>query len=88
MVVGEDYRDYVDHFRAGTTRPYQAHGQVFMREVAEETGFSRFTILVAAKPWRCAERHTDRVTCGTASLARLVVCLGTEKTTKEAESNV
>jgi SAM-dependent methyltransferase len=35
MVLGEDYRDYVGHFRAGTTRPYQAHGEVFMREVAE-----------------------------------------------------
>jgi SAM-dependent methyltransferase len=35
MVVGEDYRDYAGHFRAGTTRPYQAHGEVFMREVAE-----------------------------------------------------
>ena len=35
MVLGEDYRDYVAHFRAGTTRPYQEHSQVFMREVAE-----------------------------------------------------
>jgi SAM-dependent methyltransferase len=35
MVVGEDYRGYAGHFRAGTTRPYQAHGEVFMREVAE-----------------------------------------------------
>jgi SAM-dependent methyltransferase len=35
MILGEDYRDYVGHFRAGTTRPYQAHGERFMREVAE-----------------------------------------------------
>src|SRR5215213_8686067 len=35
MVLGEDYRDYVGHFRAGTTRPYQEHGERFMREVAE-----------------------------------------------------
>lgn len=27
MVLGEDYRDYVGHFRAGTTRPYQEHGE-------------------------------------------------------------
>lgn len=35
MVVGEDYREYVDHFRAGTTKPYQDHGGYFMQEVAE-----------------------------------------------------
>jgi SAM-dependent methyltransferase len=35
MVLGEDYRDYVRHFRAGTTRSYQEHGEEFMREVAE-----------------------------------------------------
>jgi SAM-dependent methyltransferase len=35
MVVGEDYRDYVRHFRAGTIRSYQEHDEVFMREVAE-----------------------------------------------------
>jgi SAM-dependent methyltransferase len=35
MVVGEDYRDYVRHFRAGTTKAYQEHGEAFMREVAE-----------------------------------------------------
>jgi methyltransferase family protein len=35
MVLGEDYREYVRHFRAGTTRSYQEHGEVFMREVAE-----------------------------------------------------
>ena len=35
MVVGEDYREYVRHFRAGTTRSYQEHGEGFMREVAE-----------------------------------------------------
>jgi hypothetical protein len=35
MVVGEDYREYGRHFRAGTTRSYQQHDEVFMREVAE-----------------------------------------------------
>jgi SAM-dependent methyltransferase len=35
MVLADDYRDYVALFRAGTTRPYQEHGEVFMREVAE-----------------------------------------------------
>jgi SAM-dependent methyltransferase len=35
MVVGQDYRDYVRHFRAGTRRSYQEHDQAFMREVAE-----------------------------------------------------
>jgi SAM-dependent methyltransferase len=35
MVVGEDYRDYVRHFRAGTIRSYQEHDEVFVREVAE-----------------------------------------------------
>jgi SAM-dependent methyltransferase len=35
MVLGEDYRDYVRHFRAGTTRSYQQHDEAFMREVAE-----------------------------------------------------
>lgn len=35
MVLGDDYRDYVGHFRAGTQRPYQEHGERFMREVAE-----------------------------------------------------
>jgi SAM-dependent methyltransferase len=35
MVVADDYRDYVRHFRAGTTRPYQEHDDAFMREVAE-----------------------------------------------------
>jgi SAM-dependent methyltransferase len=35
MVVGEDYRDYVRHFRAGTIRSYQEHDEAFMREVAE-----------------------------------------------------
>jgi len=35
MVVGEDYRDYVRHFRAGTVRSYQEHDEAFMREVAE-----------------------------------------------------
>jgi hypothetical protein len=35
MVVGEDYREYVRHFREGTTKPYQEHGEAFMHEVAE-----------------------------------------------------
>ena len=35
MVLGEDYRNYAALFRAGTTRPYQEHGEAFMREVAE-----------------------------------------------------
>ena len=35
MVVGEDYREYARHFRDGTTKPYQEHGEVFMQEVAE-----------------------------------------------------
>jgi SAM-dependent methyltransferase len=35
MVLGEDYRDYVRHFRAGTVRSYQEHDEGFMREVAE-----------------------------------------------------
>ncbi len=35
MVVGEDYQEYTRHFRDGTTKPYQEHGEPFMREVAE-----------------------------------------------------
>lgn len=35
MVVGEDYRQYVQQFRAGTTTSYQHHDENFMREVAE-----------------------------------------------------
>lgn len=35
MVVGEDYPEYARHFREGTTKPYQEHGEEFMREVAE-----------------------------------------------------
>jgi SAM-dependent methyltransferase len=35
MVLGDDYPDYPGHFRAGTTRSYQQHGERFMREVAE-----------------------------------------------------
>ena len=35
MLVAEDYRDYVGHFRAGTSRSYQQHDEAFMREVAE-----------------------------------------------------
>jgi SAM-dependent methyltransferase len=37
MVLGEDYRDYARHFRAGTTRSYQEHDEAFMREVGEAT---------------------------------------------------
>jgi cyclopropane fatty-acyl-phospholipid synthase-like methyltransferase len=35
MKVGEDYPRYAEHFRAGTTAPYQQHDEAFMREVAE-----------------------------------------------------
>ena len=35
MVLGEDYRDYVNHFRSGTTKRYQDHDEDFMREVSE-----------------------------------------------------
>ena len=35
MAVGDDYPGYAGHFRDGTTRPYQQHDEVFMREVAE-----------------------------------------------------
>jgi SAM-dependent methyltransferase len=35
MAVGEDYSQYVRHFRAGTSSSYQHHGEEFMREVAE-----------------------------------------------------
>jgi SAM-dependent methyltransferase len=35
MVVGEDYGEYVRHFRGGTTKPYQEHGETFMHEIAE-----------------------------------------------------
>jgi SAM-dependent methyltransferase len=35
MKVGEDYPQYVQHFRAGTTTAYQQHDKEFMREVAE-----------------------------------------------------
>jgi SAM-dependent methyltransferase len=35
LVLAEDYRDYVRHFRAGTTTSYQQHDQTFMLEVAE-----------------------------------------------------
>jgi SAM-dependent methyltransferase len=34
MVVGEGYRQYVQHFRAGTATSYQDHDENFMREVA------------------------------------------------------
>ncbi len=35
MLIGEDYREYVDRFRAGTTKPYQDHDEAFMRDVAQ-----------------------------------------------------
>ncbi|HEX2361593.1 MAG TPA: class I SAM-dependent methyltransferase [Jiangellaceae bacterium] len=35
MVVGQDYAEYVRHFRAGTTSSYQDHDEEFMREVAD-----------------------------------------------------
>jgi hypothetical protein len=35
MVVGDGYRRYAGHFRAGTTRQYQQHDEASMREVAE-----------------------------------------------------
>lgn len=35
MVVGEDYKEYPRRFRAGTTKPYQEHGDLFVSEVAE-----------------------------------------------------
>ena len=35
MVLGDDYPAYVDHFRDSSARPYQEHGEAFMREVAE-----------------------------------------------------
>ena len=35
MVVGEDYRHYVRHFRSGTAVSYQEHDERFMGEVAE-----------------------------------------------------
>lgn len=34
MLIGEDYGDFVRHFREGTKRPYQDHGPEFMAEVA------------------------------------------------------
>jgi SAM-dependent methyltransferase len=34
MKVGEDYAEYVEHFRSGTTKPYQAHDAAFMEDVA------------------------------------------------------
>jgi SAM-dependent methyltransferase len=35
MLVGEDYADYIRHFREGTRRSYQAHNAAFMAEVAQ-----------------------------------------------------
>ena len=37
MVVGQDYNDYVSHFRDGTRSSYQAHDEHFMESVAEAT---------------------------------------------------
>jgi SAM-dependent methyltransferase len=34
LKVGEDYAEYVQHFRNGTTKPYQAHDAAFMEDVA------------------------------------------------------
>jgi len=34
LKVGEDYAEYVRHFKAGTRKPYQAHGEDFMEDVA------------------------------------------------------
>ncbi len=34
MLLGQDYRDYVRHFREGTSRSYQDHDATFMEEVA------------------------------------------------------
>ena len=38
MMVGKDYRDYVDLFRTGRTKPYQDHGPEFMEEIAQGLG--------------------------------------------------
>jgi SAM-dependent methyltransferase len=37
MVVGDGYRQYVQHFRAGTATSYQDHDENFMREIAAAT---------------------------------------------------
>ena len=37
MKVGEDYENYVEHFRAGTHTSYQAHDAAFMEEVGNAT---------------------------------------------------
>ena len=37
MLVSQDYDEYVPRFRDGSRKPYQAHGDTFMREVAEAT---------------------------------------------------
>jgi SAM-dependent methyltransferase len=34
LKVGEDYSEYVEHFRSGTTKPYQVHDEAFMEDVA------------------------------------------------------
>jgi Dimerisation domain len=41
MVIGEDYRDYVHHFRAGTIRSSQDQEESFMREVAGRSRLCR-----------------------------------------------
>jgi len=56
MVLGDDYRDYVAHFRAGTTRSYQEHGEVFMREVAEALK----TLPASAWTWCCQAARPGR----------------------------
>ncbi|MGH7267201.1 MAG: SAM-dependent methyltransferase [Candidatus Rokuibacteriota bacterium] len=35
MLVAGDYAEYPQRFRDGTTKPFQAHGEAFVREVAE-----------------------------------------------------
>jgi hypothetical protein len=35
MVVGDDYREYVRHFRGATAKAYQEHDEAFIGEVAE-----------------------------------------------------
>jgi SAM-dependent methyltransferase len=35
MLVAEDQGEYVQRFRDGSVKPYQAHGEAFVREVAE-----------------------------------------------------
>jgi SAM-dependent methyltransferase len=35
MLLGNDYRDYVQHFHAGTKRTFQQHDETFMAEIAD-----------------------------------------------------